>query len=71
MDDALHRELLTAHQMRDLPGLVTLYAQAAETSDDIDEMCFFLTHAYIFALDAGDARAANLRARLVAAGRET
>ena len=33
-------------------------------------MCFFLTHAYIFALDVGDPRARALHLRLKAQGRE-
>ena len=64
--------LLAAHAENDLAALITLYTQAADAAEaeDIDATCFFLTHAFIFALDLGDPRAAALNARLVAYGRE-
>ncbi len=70
MTDDLDARLLAAHDAGDKLALVGLYAQAADGAADIDEECFFLTHAYVYALDVGDARAAELRARLVAHGRE-
>ena len=68
---ALHDRMLAAHAAGDGAALVTLYAQAAAEARDVDAACFFLTHAYIFALELGDTRAQVLRAQLVAHGRET
>ncbi|MEL6689253.1 MAG: hypothetical protein AAFP28_02945 [Pseudomonadota bacterium] len=67
--NTLHAELLEAHRKGDGAAMIGLYAQAADASDDADEEMFFLTHAYIFALEAGDARAEGIRERLRAAGR--
>ncbi len=69
----LDDRLLAAHAAGDLPALVGLYAEAAdgrEAAGNIDAACFYLTHAYVFALDQGDARAGALHARLKARGRE-
>ena len=69
----LDARLLAAHASRDQVALVGLYAQAAdgcEAMGDIQAACFYLTHAYVFALDEGDGRAAALHARLKAQGRE-
>lgn len=67
----LNAELLSAHEAGDSDALITLYSAAAAQAPDVDTVCFFLTHAYIFALELGDARAAGLRAQLVTHGRET
>ena len=67
---ALHDMLLAAHDRDDRRALVGLYTQAADTANDLDAACFFLTHAYVFALEQGDIRAASLHARLKAEGRE-
>lgn len=70
---ALDAALIAAHEARDWPRLVALYAQAAETSEsrgDTDAACFYLTHAYVFALQTGDPAASGLHARLKARGRE-
>ncbi|MBY6114347.1 hypothetical protein KUW09_07705 [Mameliella alba] len=67
---ALDDLLLSAHDADDRPALVGLYEQAADTANDLDAACFYLTHAYIFALELGDPRAATLHARLMAEGRE-
>ena len=69
--EALNARLLAAHAAKDKTALVTLYTHAADIAGDTDAACFFLTHAYIFALDLGDPRAAALHARLVEHGRET
>ncbi|MCX7565272.1 hypothetical protein OS189_02805 [Sulfitobacter sp. F26169L] len=68
--NALHAELLAAHEANDTAALIGLYAQAADHAEDVDAACFFLTHALVFALEAGDSRAQQLRARLVRHGRE-
>lgn len=67
---ALDDRLLDAHARDDRAALVGLYTRAAETARDRDAACFYLTHAYVFALERGDARAAELHGRLKAAGRE-
>lgn len=65
----LDDRLLTAHATGDLRALVVLYAEAADAANDFDAACFYLTQAYIFALDTGDAAAGALAARLREAGR--
>ena len=67
---ALDDMLLDAHEAGDTGALVGLYAQAADGANDRDAACFYLTHAYIFALEKGDMRASDLHARLKAEGRE-
>ena len=66
LDDAI----LSAHASDDRRALVGLYARAAEGLNDLDAACFFLTHAYVFALETGAPEAGQLHARLVAQGRE-
>ncbi|WP_375690957.1 hypothetical protein [Pseudooceanicola sp. LIPI14-2-Ac024] len=66
----LNAALLAAHDRGDLPRLIALYAEAADGAAP-EATGFFLTQAYILALDCGDARAPDLRARLVAMGRES
>lgn len=71
--NALDAALLEAHNQNDITALIELYAQAAdeaETSADIDAACFFLTHAYVFALEAGSDLAKTLHTRLKSYGRE-
>ncbi|MEX3015637.1 hypothetical protein [Gymnodinialimonas hymeniacidonis] len=65
----LDAALLAAHEAGDRARLVTLYAEAADANAQAE--AFYLTHAYVFALEAGDARAPALRARLVALGADT
>jgi len=67
--DQLHRDLLAAHAAGDHPALVTLYTKAADSAPDLDTACFFLTHAYIFALELGHKDTATLHARLAEHGR--
>jgi len=67
----LDARLIAAHEAGDKPALVTLYTEAADVANDVDAACFYLTHAYVFALDAGHPAAATLHARLVAQGRES
>lgn len=71
-DDALEARLLAAHENADLRGLSCLYRQAAEMAErrgDRDRAAFFLTHAWVFALDAGMAEADVHARRLRAWGR--
>jgi hypothetical protein len=66
----LDAQLLAAHAAGDKAALVALYRQAADAAASQDETAFFLTNAYIYALEIGHDQAAALRARLVAMGRE-
>jgi hypothetical protein len=69
----LHAALLRAHLHGDLTDLVTLYSEAGKQALDagrIDAACFYLTHARVFAMEAGDRREGALRALLCAYGRE-
>ncbi|PWJ18042.1 hypothetical protein [Jannaschia seohaensis] len=65
---SLNDALLDAHAQGDGPGLVGLYQQAAEQAAP-DAAAFFLTQAWIFALEAGDVRAARIEQALRAQGR--
>ncbi len=70
---ALDRELLAAHALKDIARLANLYEQAANLSEngaDIDAACFYLTHAYVFALEGGLPNTADINSRLHAYGRE-
>ena len=70
---ALDAALIVAHEAEDHSRLVTLYTEAAdrfEQAGDADACCFFLTHAYVFALETGAPEAAALHQRLMAYGRE-
>ncbi|MEM8823198.1 MAG: hypothetical protein AAGF30_06275 [Pseudomonadota bacterium] len=60
--------LVAAHDAGDRMTLVTLYLRAADDLDG-DARAFFLTQAWIFALEAGDPRADSLRATLSEMGR--
>ncbi|MDU8911285.1 hypothetical protein [Aestuariicoccus sp. MJ-SS9] len=66
----LHARLLAAHAGGDKAALVALYSEAAAGANDLDASCFFLTHAYVYALELGDPRCGALRASLRAHGRE-
>lgn len=65
----LNDAILAAHARDDGRALVAFYAQAADQSRDVDTACFFLTYAYIYALELGLPDAAALYARLDAHGR--
>ena len=69
----LDQELLAAHEQNNLTALVLLYTKAADENEqigDINAACFYLTHAYVFALQEGMAEAIELHQRLVIHGRE-
>ena len=65
----LNDAILDAHARDDGRALVALYTQAADGTNDIDTTCFFLTYAYIYALELGIADEVSLYARLDAHGR--
>ena len=67
----LDARLIAAHNAKDGPLLAALYTEAARGVTDADMQCFFLTHAYVYALEAGLSDAATIKAQLIAAGRET
>ncbi|MHA6261618.1 hypothetical protein ACXYMO_00305 [Arenibacterium sp. CAU 1754] len=62
--------LLAAHAVDDRRALVHLYTRAAEEARDPAAAGFYLTHAYVYALELGAPEARDLHARLVAQGRE-
>lgn len=70
MNDVLDAHILAAHDADDRCALVDLYTQAAEGATDVNAACFFLTYAYIFALELGMPEAEALRERLILNGRE-
>lgn len=70
MTQTLDAALLAAHEKDDRDALIRLYKEAAEASESPQQRAFFLTHAFVFALEAGDARAEPLRAALVEIGSE-
>lgn len=65
----LNDKLLSAQDRGDKPALVTLYAEAADDAEGLDAACFYLTHAYIFALEIGHEDTDKLHARLNTHGR--
>jgi hypothetical protein len=65
----LDQRLLAAHAAADRAALVTLYCEAADASQCENARGFFLTQAFVFALDAGDARAEDVHRRLSVMGR--
>ncbi|WP_394199610.1 hypothetical protein [Litoreibacter albidus] len=70
--DALDRALLDAHDTNDSATLIRLYtiaADEAEQSQDVDAACFYLTHAFVFALEASAPEADPLNKRLADRGR--
>ena len=66
----LDARLLAAHDRDDREALVALYREAADRATSPEAAGFYLTHAYVFALELGHPDAPALRARLVAEGRE-
>ena len=66
----LDAQLLAAHEAGDTPALIRLYQIAADQAASLDAACFYLTHAYVFALEQGHADAEAIRRRLASAGRE-
>lgn len=71
--ERLDNALLKAHACDDGEALVALYAEAADrelAAGNVQAGCFFLTHAYVYALEAGDPQADRLHALLKRHGRE-
>ncbi len=72
--NALDQALLAAHATQDTAALVRLYTIAgdqAERDQDIDAACFYLTQAFVYALEAGAPEAQTLNKRLADRNRAT
>lgn len=67
---SLHARILAAHAAGDAGTLARLYEKAAREQTGEDARAFFLTQAYVLALEAGLPSAPDLRRALVALGRE-
>ena len=65
----LDARLLEAHERDDKPALVALYTEAADTASEEEAQAFYLTHAYVFALDIGAPETPSLRHQLKMLGR--
>ena len=70
MSSTLDTRLLAAHAARDHVALVTLYHEAAEQAQDTNARGFYLTHAYVYALEQGHPMAPDLHALLRDMNRE-
>nr|WP_255670786.1 hypothetical protein [Cognatishimia sp. F0-27] len=62
--------MLAAHETADKSALIGLYEEAAGATTDPQAAAFYLTHAYVYALELGDGRARQYHAVLKAQGRE-
>ena len=58
---ALDTRLLDAHARDDRQALIALYEEAAEVANREEARGFYLTHAYVYALEAGAPQARGLR----------
>ncbi|MGI9368025.1 MAG: hypothetical protein ACR2O2_04225 [Ruegeria sp.] len=66
----LENRLLQAHANGDTTALIDLYQEAADAASADDAKGFYLTHAYVFALETGSPKANQIRDRLILMGRE-
>ena len=66
----LDADLRAAHTAGDLAALVGLYTAAADCSIDEGASEFYLTHAYVFALETDHPQVLILRQKLVEQGCE-
>jgi len=71
MLEDLDARLLAAHAADDRGALIQLYAEASGAANSPVARNFYLTHAYVYALEAGVPEADFLRRRLVDYGAET
>lgn len=67
-----NKEVLAAHERNDSLALSQYYGEYAKLclAQDIDQACFYLTHAYVFALEANDPRSREWYELLLNYGRE-
>ncbi len=68
--DDLNARLLAAHEAGDSLALIGLYTEASDSAATSQAKAFFLTHAYVYALERGDRRAIDLKAALADLGAE-
>ena len=71
-EDELDARLIAAHKAGKSSTMAALYREAADMAEaegDAERAAFFMTHAWIFALEAGDPVAEILDAALKDAGR--
>ena len=66
----LDARLLAAHATGDPEALVALYEEAADAATTVEAEGFYLTHAFVYALQSNHPKTRALNARLVAMGRE-
>ena len=69
----LEQEIQEAHGHADGNSLAQLYTRLAdihEAAGDVDAACFYLTHAYVFALESGNGSVNLLQERLHSHDRE-
>ncbi|WP_299546207.1 hypothetical protein [uncultured Tateyamaria sp.] len=71
MNNDLEQRVLAAHIEGKRSDLVSLYQEAAAAAPSKDEYAFFLTQAYVFALETAHPDAPVLRDLLVQMERET
>jgi len=70
--ESLNEKLIQAHSENNPEELALLYTRAGDVSEQAgnpDAACFYLTHAYVFALEAGSEQANELHRRLLQYGR--
>lgn len=69
----IERLMLSAHERHDHDALVLLYHRAADfrfAESNLEAACFYLTHAYVYALETGSDLAEIIRQALAEHGRE-
>ena len=71
MQADLDTRLLAAHAEENRAALIALYAEASEGARGLTARRFYLTHAYVYALEAGSPEAVTMRRKLVDLGAET
>ena len=75
MDEmTLEAAVLQAHTDGNQDNLIRLYTLAADRAEQamhIDAACFYLTQAFVYALEHGAPQAAQLHQRLVQHGRDS
>ena len=73
ISDELNAAVLAAHKDGDSAKLVGLYSLAGNLMVEfgrVEEGCFFLTQAYVYALELGLPAADSIQATLVSLGRD-
>lgn len=70
MIHTLDAQLLAAHAAQDITALIQLYSEAAEAAINDTARGFYLTHAYVFALEVNHPAKDDIHAALCAMGRD-